>query len=127
MVEWFDRRSNMDTSILSPEDYKYVIDKPDRNFSPKRNKAIIDQTIRQAEKFFKKTATVINESTMNKIDVVSTYGTYRFNRGTKSFRDYVGKKLYSELVGEKILQRVRVMDSVNKLSGNTKYKNHILL
>jgi hypothetical protein len=112
---------------IDPKDYKYIQKTPDRSFNPARNKAIIDQTIKDTETYFKDINGLFNDSIHDRIEAVSAYGAYRFNRGDKSIKDYLGKKLYENLIGEKILSKLRVMESVNKLNNNKKYKNTILL
>ena len=96
------------TDLIQPEDYKYVIEKPDPKFSPERNKAVIQETIKNTEKFFKEIADKIDDEGMNRIDILSSYGRYRCNRGEKNFKDYAGKKLWGQLIGEKILNRISV-------------------
>lgn len=117
----------MDTRIITEADYKYYVATPDSSFSPQRNKAIIAETIRKTEKFFTDMVTVMDHEMGNRIDILSSYGRYRFNKGDKKFRQYAGDKLYKDLIGEKILQRVRVMDTVNKMNNNRKYSNFIQL
>lgn len=103
--------------IIQPEDKRFFVEKPDASFSPQRNKAVIDETIRETTQFFTKLEEEIDDEMGNRIDILSSYATYRFNKGTKSFKDYAGKKLRSQLIGEKILSKVRVLDSADKLKG----------
>jgi hypothetical protein len=116
----------MDTKIIQPEDYKYFVKDPS-SFNPAKNKAVINETIKETEKFFKDMVEKMDDEMGNRIDILSTYARYRFNTGSKNFRDYAGKQLADQLIGEKILQRVRVMDTVNKINGNDKFKKSILL
>uniref|UniRef100_A0A6M3KXN6 Uncharacterized protein n=1 Tax=viral metagenome TaxID=1070528 RepID=A0A6M3KXN6_9ZZZZ len=106
--------------VIQPKDRKYFVDKPSKDFNPERNKAIIQETIRETEKFFEKLEGALDDDIMNRIDVVGTYGRYRFNRGHKSLRDYLGRELYEKLVGEKILSKYRTLSADDKLKGNTK-------
>lgn len=117
----------MDLKLIKPEDYRYIVKNPDPSFSPTRNKAIINETVRDTEKFFTEIVEKLDDEMGERIDILATYGTYRFNRGEKSFDKYAGKKLVARLVGEKILERVRVMETVNRLNGNNKFKNFIQL
>jgi hypothetical protein len=110
----------MDT-IIQAEDKRFFVQNPDPSFSPKRNKAVINETITETEKYFAEIGQVIDKNLGNRLDIVGTYGRYRFNTGTKSFKQYVGKKMWSELVGEKILAKIRVAETVNKFNGNTKW------
>jgi hypothetical protein len=115
----------MSEVIVQPADYKYY--KNDANFNPAKNKAIIAETIKETEKFFKEEEQMRDKKLENRIDLVSSYGVYRFNKGQKQFKDYVGRETYKAVIGEKLLSKIRVMDSVNKINGNDKFKKSILL
>lgn len=104
-------------NLIQAEDSKYYIAKPDPNFSPARNKAIIEETIKDTEKFFNSMAVKVIDEINNRADILATYGVYRFNRGEKTFKDYVGKQMFQNLIGEKILDRVRLLEESNKLTG----------
>lgn len=115
-------------TIIQPQDAKYYVKNPDSSFSPARNKAIIDETISETEKFFNTYDKAFTDEVGNRVDILSTYARYRFNTGEKTFKEYTGKKLWTQLVGEKILQKVRVMDTVNKMNKMTgKFSDTILL
>lgn len=104
--------------VIQQEDYKYFIEKPDPKFSPARNKAIINETIRDTEKYFRNLGKVLDDNILNRIDIMATFAEYKLNRnGEKSFKDYAGKRLHSELVGEKILSKIRALEAANKLTG----------
>ncbi len=117
----------MNNTLIQPEDYRFRVETPDSSFSPERNKALVQETLKEAEKFFKDISTALDAEAYNRMDMFGSYGVYRFNRGTKSFKEYLGHDLYKTLIGEKIMEKVRMMDTVNKLNGNTKYKNFIQL
>lgn len=104
--------------IIQKQDNRLFVENP-KDFNPARNKAIVEETIRETTKFFQDMENAVDEGLRERIDMVGTYGRYRFNQGTKSFEDYVGKQLYRQVIGEKILQKVKAMDSVNRLNGNT--------
>ncbi len=108
-------------SIIQPEDYHKVVAKPDPNFSPARNKAIINETIKDTEAYFAKLGKVINDELGNRIDIFSSYGVYRFNKGDKNFDKYAGKRLVSQLIGEKILSKIRVAEEANKLGARNNF------
>lgn len=117
----------MTTSDLDPKDYRYIVEKPDASFSPARNKAVIQETIDSSERYFKKLHTLLDDQLGERIEAVSAYGCYRFNKGEKSVKDYLGKRIYTELVGERIIEKLKVMETVNRLNNNVKFKNSILL
>ena len=114
-------------SGLDPVDYKYINKKPDPAFSPERNKAIVNETIKDAEKREAEWHKIMDNEGFNRIDILSSYGRYRFNRGVKGIKEYLGRKQYEALIGEKILSKLRVAETVNKLNHNTRFKKGILL
>jgi len=114
-------------SGLDPVDYRFINPNPDPDFSPERNKAIINETVKDTEKFFKTQVEAIDESLGNRIDILSTYGRYVFNKGYKDIKHYLGEKQYNALIGEKILSKLRIAETVNRLNGNTRFKKGILL
>lgn len=107
---------NLD-ALIQPEDYKYRVEVPDSNFNPLRNKAIIQETIEETEKFFADLHKAQVEGLGERFDMLSSYGLYRFNKGDKSFENYVGKKAVQNLIGDKILEKVRRLEELNKLTG----------
>lgn len=114
-------------SGLDPADYRFINPNPDPDFSLERNKAVINQTVKDTEKFFKTQVEAIDESLGNRIDILSTYGRYVFNKGYKDIKHYLGEKQYNALIGEKILSKLRIAETVNRLNGNTRFKKGILL
>jgi len=117
----------MQTSELDPKDYKYIVAKPDSSFSVDRNNAIIAETIKEADIFHSTSGLAIEEALGERIEAVSAYACYRLNRGYKNIKDYLGDRLYKEMIGEKILSKIRVADTVNRLNGNQKLRRPILL
>lgn len=112
--------------IIDRKDRKYFIENPGKDFSPERNKAIVEETIQEATKYFETLQSIKDDDLTNRIDVLSSYGKYRLGgQGFKEFKAWAGKDLHDKLIGERILERVRMADSVNKLQGNR--KNSILL
>ena len=115
----------MNEVVVQPQDQKYLLNNP--NFNPDRNKAIIAETIRETEETFNKIQEIKDRDGQNRMDIMSSYGIYRFTKGTKNIKDYLGRELYNQLIGEKTLAKVRMMDSVNRLNHNDKFKKSILL
>lgn len=109
--------------IIQPEDKRLFVANP-KDFNPDRNRAIINETIRETTKFFMDLQNTVSDDLKNRMDMVSSYGVYRFNKGVKSFENYVGRDLYRQVVGEKILEKVKALKSSERLTG--KFKGHIL-
>lgn len=115
-------------SGLDPKDYRYINPNPDPDFSPERNQAVIEETIRENEKFHSDLRKATLEQFAEKKDVLSHYAIYTLAKGGhKNIKDYVGKKAYEALIGEKILSKLRIAESINRLNGNTRFKKGILL
>ena len=105
--------------VIQPQDRKYFVENP-KDFNPERNKTIIAETIKETTAYFEKLEGALDNEAMDRIDIVGTYGRYRFNRGHKKLKDYVGRELYEKLIGEKILSKIRALSAADKLAGKTK-------
>lgn len=115
-------------SGLDPKDYRYINPNPDPDFSPERNKAIIEETIRETERFHKDYVLALGEAWDKRKDILAHYAKYTIGKGgSQSIKDYIGKKAYEELIGEKILSKLSIAETTNRLSGNTRFKKGILL
>ena len=115
-------------SGLDPKDYRFINPNPDPDFSPERNQAIIEETMRETDKFLNDWQHIINEDGMNRLDILKSFAMYKIGKGGgKSIEQYLGRKQYESLLGEKILSKVRVMATTNRLNGNSRFKKGILL
>ena len=115
-------------SGLDPKDYRFINDKPDPDFSPERNRSIVDETIRETDKFLREMNQIKDEKGRNILDVLSHYAVNTIGkRRAQSIKQYLGKKQYEALIGEKILSKIRTMDTINRLNGNNRFKKGVLL
>lgn len=114
-------------SGLDPVDYRFINTNPDPDFSPERNQAIINQTVKDTEKFFETQVKAMDDAMEERIDILSSFALHNFNKDSKSIKKYLGKKQYEALIGEKIMSKIRVAETVNRLNGNTRFKKGILL
>lgn len=109
--------------IIQPQDKRLFVANP-KDFNPDRNRAIINETIRETTKFFMDMYEKLDKGLEERIDVMSSYATYRFNDGGKDFESYAGKQIYKQLVGERVLEKVKALKASERLQG--KFKGHIL-
>lgn len=115
-------------SGLDPADYHLINETPDKDFSPERNRAIVERTIKEAEEYFKLQRMAKDKELEHRIDIIASYGDYRLNRGkTKQLREYLGREQYNAIIGEHLLEKLRVAEATNRLNGNTRLKKGILL
>lgn len=107
--------------VIDPRDKKYFVHKPDASFSPQRNLAIIKEVHEDTAKYFASLRNKQVEDAGDRMDILATYADYKFNRGgSKDFEGYAGKNLRTRLIGERLLEKVRVLSTVDKLQGRTK-------
>jgi acetylornithine/succinyldiaminopimelate/putrescine aminotransferase len=115
-------------SGLDPRDYRFINPNPDPDFSPERNKAIVAETIKETDKFLADIGKIKDEKGRNILDILSHYAVNTIGKGkSQSIKQYLGRKQYEALIGEKILSKVRTMDTINRLNGNSRFKKGILL
>lgn len=101
---------------VDSRDKKYYIEKPDPSFSPERNMAIVYETLEESNQFLTQINKVFRDDGDNRVDVLSSYSKYLFSKhGSKDFESYAGRQLYTKLVGEKILNKVKVMSIAERL------------
>ena len=112
---------------LSPKDYHLINPTPDKDFSPEHNRHIVNETIKETEKYFQSFNTRNDTDLGNRIDILSSYGIYRFNRGTKTIDEYLGKKLMNAVIGERLLEKLRIAEATNTIVKNSRIQKGILL
>ncbi len=98
---------------------KYYVENP-VDFNPRKNEAIINETLANTEKYFENVKAPIDNAIGERLDIMAHYAVYKFGaqQGSKTIRQYLGEPLYKQIVGEKIIEKMRIMKTVNKLSGN---------
>lgn len=104
------------TNILEKKDYKYVVERPDSGFSPERNKALVESTIKDTEKYFRSISGP-SDKDEEVADVMSDFAVYKFGRGgQKKIKDYLGQKNYEKLVGEDLVAKIRAHKANDQLA-----------
>ncbi len=115
--------SHLQLSDFNEVNRQSYIHKPDSNFSARRNYQIIQETIDENEKWQKVADAKLDAKAGNTADMLAAYGMYRLGRGgTKKVEDYLGKEVMAQIYGEKLMSKMRVMDSIRRLNlqkGNT--------
>lgn len=114
---------------IDPSDYRFIIDKPDKAFSPEKNYQVIKEVIEDGTKVAIDMWKARQKEIGDRVDILSTYGKYALNGGEKKFEDYMGREWMKQIYGEKILEKLRIADSIkrlNRAAGNDKYENFYL-
>jgi hypothetical protein len=104
---------------LEPKDYHLINKTPDPDFSPERNKAVVMETIADNEKLHKMMLSMRDKELENRIDIMASYGNYKLNYGKgKNIREYLGEEQYKAIIGEHLMEKLRVAQATNRLNGN---------
>ena len=115
-------------SELDPKDYRFINETPDPDFSPERNRAIVAQTIKESEEFNDIYKKAMDDETHKRMEMFAYYARHTIGEGkSTSFKNYIGKEAYNALIGEKVLEKIRVAESLNRMNGNNRFKKGILL
>lgn len=114
---------------IDKADRRFIVDKPDRNFNPKRNYAVINEVIQDGVKLHEVMKASYRKDTEDRVDILSAYARHALGGGEKKLEEYVGRDWMKKIYGEKILEKLRVADTIRKVNlskGNTKFKDFYL-
>ena len=110
-------------------DHLYVMD-PDPDFSPEHNYSVIQNTINKYRKMRYGVDDKVKFNSGNVADILSEFAKYKLDKGgEKKLEDWLGKENLARIYGEKLISKLKVLDSVrrlNKARGNTKFGDHFL-
>lgn len=96
------------------EDYrKFFVEKGEPGFSPERNKAIVEKTIKKMDMMRLKKRKEFAEGVRERADAVDTYLRSRIAQGSTPIEKYFGKKWLAHLRGQKILRVLKTKYNVN--------------
>lgn len=111
------------TDDLDPTDFRFIAKTPDTGFSPERNAANIKKAIDSGIEIEVTLRKAGQKDMMNRVDILSSFARNSVGKGhNQSLEKYIGKQRLAEIYGEKILEKVKIMESVqrlNKSNGNT--------
>ena len=104
---------------VRPEDKKYILNTPDAGFSPERNKAIIENSIKEYEAMRAKKLKDQVDQYAERADAVVTY-LKSLNKGgmESNMEKYFGKKNLAYLRGQEIREKLMANMTVRDQDGN---------
>lgn len=124
------RHKHFELKDFHRDNWRLYEKNPDKNFSPERNYAIINDTIKEYESMRYGVDPKVQRAAGNVSDIMACYGVYRLGSGgTKKFEDYMGRDWMNKIYGERLMDKIKAMKSYEKLQksrGNTKYKDFYL-
>jgi len=92
--------------------YKYGVDE-DPNFSPDKNKEVIERTIAKAEKEKNEKSKVWNENISERAEAIASFLKHVESGKNNSVIDYFGRRKLAELRGEDIITQLKGSVSKN--------------
>ena len=120
---------NSNITDFNPDNWHLYVEKPDENFSPEHNKAVIRETLEEYEKLRYGVDEKVQEAAADRADILSSFAKYKLDLGgEKQIEQFLGKKRMNEIYGEKLVEKLKMMDSIRKLNlarGNTKFLDNI--
>lgn len=112
------------------DNYRYFVEKPDRNFSAARNYAIINGTIEDYEKMRYGVDPKVVKAAGDRADILASFAKYKLDiGGGKQLEEWLGKEQMNRIYGAALLEKIKMFDSIRKLNkarGNDKYKDFYL-
>lgn len=123
------KQKHFQLTDFSSDNYHLLNELPDKDFSPQKNYAVINGTIEKYRKLRFGINPKVTKAAGDRADILASYGIYRFNKGTKSFDEYMGKGWEKKVYSEKLLEKIKMIDSIRRLNlarGNTKFGDHYL-
>ena len=97
----------MKTSDLHKSDYKFVLETPDPNFSPERNKRIIEETIREAEITRELKMKKWREGMGERSEAVVSFLRHVDQKNGGQIESYFGSKMLAHLRGADIIDELK--------------------
>jgi hypothetical protein len=88
---------------------KFYVKDPDKDFSPERNKHIVEKTIKKAEEMRRKRKKEYAEQVGERVEAATSYALYLDSGGAKPAEKYFGKQMLAYLRGQKILERYELL------------------
>ena len=107
------------------------VEKPDANFSAKRNYQILEETMRENDEREARVDAVVKRNAENVADILASYGVYRLGSGgTKKVEDYLGKEWMKKVYGDRLYEKIKYAKQVqnnNLKQGNTLFGGNFYL
>ncbi len=115
---------------LAPEDRAKVLTTPEPGFDPRRNQMVMQKVIDSGVKVAVTLRRAQEKDMQHRVDVLATYARHAFNGGEKTLKQFVGVEGMKQIYGDKIMEKIRIMDSVRRLNmqnGNTMMGGNFIL
>ena len=117
---------------IHSSNYRYYVEKPDKNFSVKRNYAVINAVLAENDKMQRTLDPRVIENAGVAADILSSFAKYKLDSsdGAKSLEQWLGREWMKKIYGDKLIEKIRVMESIQKSNlarGNTMFDGKFYL
>lgn len=124
-------KAHLELKDFSSDNYHLLIEKPEKNFSPKRNYEVIKGVLAENDKMQRCINPKVARNAGNVADILASFAKYKLDiGGEKKIEGWLGKSWMNKIYGEKLLEKIRIMDSIKKLNkakGNTLFGGNFYL
>lgn len=124
------KQSHFTLKDFNPDNWHLYVEKPEEDFSAEKNYAVIQETIEEYEKMRYGVDEKVQIAAADRADILASFAKYKLDLGgEKKIEEWLGKKRMNEIYGEKLVEKIRLMESIKKLNrakGNTKFENFYL-
>jgi hypothetical protein len=93
--------------MLDKTDYKWVMDKPDPNFSPKRNQEVIDKSIKKYDEMREAKMKLFREGVGERSEAVVSFLKHVNDGKNNIINNYFTPKMLAHLRGEEIIDSIK--------------------
>lgn len=119
---------HLELTDINSDNYRYYVEKPDKTFNRQRNYAVINQVLAENDKMQRSIDPKVQENAGNVADILASFAKYKLDiGGGKQIEEWLGKSWMTRIYGDKLIEKIRVMESIAKLNrakGNTMFNGY---
>lgn len=115
---------------FSSDNYRLRVEKPDKDFSPRRNYHVISQVLAENDRMQTQVHEDVVKNAGNVADILANFAKYKLDiGGEKQIEEYLGRGWMTKIYGDKLIEKIRNREALQRLNikkGNDKFKNYYL-
>src|ERR1035437_1326415 len=121
---------NLSLADINPDNYRLYVDKPDKDFSPAKNKSVIQAVLVENDKMQRDINKDVKANAGNVADILTSFAKYKLDLGGgKQLEQWMGKDNLASLYSDKIKAKIELFEIIkakNRKDKNTKFENFYL-
>lgn len=122
---------HLELADFSEDNYRYIVEVPDKNFSRQRNYKVIQGVIEENDRMQTQLNKEVEKNAGNVADILSSFAKYKLDLGGgKQIEQWLGREWMKRIYGDKLLDKMRQMEIIrakNLSRGNTLYGGNFYL